>query len=88
MSRGTDKKSDGDTSQKTGNAKSVELRRGGSLSLELEVDLMELEGDDRKFVFELIDKINEYKASVRAEAEAKEKEEAEAKEKAAKPAAG
>lgn len=43
-----------------GSDKTIQLRRGGSLSLSLSVNLWELKGEDRKFVFELIDKIDAY----------------------------
>lgn len=43
-----------------GSDKTIQLRRGGSLSLSLSVNLWELKGDDRRFVFELIDKIDAY----------------------------
>jgi len=38
----------------------VHLRSGGSLKLELSVDLFDLDGEDRAFVFDLVDRIREY----------------------------
>src|SRR2546421_2908220 len=43
-----------------GSQKMIQLRRGGSLSLSLSINLWELKGEDRNFVFELIDKIDAY----------------------------
>ncbi|UCF38646.1 MAG: DUF5343 domain-containing protein [Acidobacteriota bacterium] len=41
-------------------AKRIQLQSGGSLTLELSLDLFELDPKDREFVFELIDRLNEY----------------------------
>jgi hypothetical protein len=43
-----------------GSEKMIQLRRGGSLTLSYSVNLWELKGEDRKFVFDLIDKIDAY----------------------------
>lgn len=43
-----------------GTKKIIQLRRGGSLTLSLAVNILELKGEDRTFVFELIDKLEEY----------------------------
>jgi hypothetical protein len=48
-----------------GTAKSVTLQSGGTLTISATLDLFALNAADRKFVFELIDKLEEYeKASV------------------------
>jgi len=72
-----------DTSQTTSD-KSVELESGGSLSLKLTTNLMDLSKEDRAFVFELIDKLNGYENAQAAKAEAKAKADAEAKAKTEK----
>ncbi len=43
-----------------GTKKTIQLRRGGSLTLSLAVNILELKGEDRAFVFELIDRLEEY----------------------------
>lgn len=43
-----------------GTKKTIQLKRGGSLTLSLAVNILELKGDDRAFVFELIDRLEEY----------------------------
>ena len=40
--------------------KTVHLKSGGSVTLTTEVDLFSLSAEDRKFVFELIDRMQEY----------------------------
>src|ERR1051325_1664783 len=40
--------------------RTIKLRRGGSLTLTLAVNLLQLQGDDRTFVFDLIDKLDAY----------------------------
>ncbi len=40
--------------------KTVHLKSGGSVTLATEVDLFSLSAEDRKFVFELIDRMQEY----------------------------
>ena len=47
-------------SEPTGSQKTIQLRRGGSLTLSYSVNLWELKGEDRQFVFDLIDKIDAY----------------------------
>lgn len=44
----------------TGSQKTIQLRRGGSLTLSYSVNLWDLKGEDRQFVFDLIDKIDAY----------------------------
>jgi hypothetical protein len=46
--------------EQQGTKKTIQLRRGGSLTLSLAVNILELKGEDRAFVFELIDKLEEY----------------------------
>jgi hypothetical protein len=41
-------------------AKKVHLKSGGSLTLELSFDVFDLTQEDRQFVFDLIDQLNEY----------------------------
>jgi hypothetical protein len=41
-------------------AKKIQLKSGGALTLELSVDLFELDKTDRQFVFDLIDHLNQY----------------------------
>ncbi|MBI4337395.1 MAG: hypothetical protein HY683_06170 [Chloroflexi bacterium] len=51
----------GDTSHGQGSPpKTITLRSGGTVSLSLSVNLWELEGDDRTWVFDLVDKLNKY----------------------------
>jgi len=45
---------------KSGTAKTVQLQSGGSLTLTATLDLFSLNPGDRKFVFDLIDKLEEY----------------------------
>jgi hypothetical protein len=54
-----------------GTKKTIQLKRGGSLTLSLAVNILELKGDDRTFVFELIDRLEEYEQRM---AEPSEKE--------------
>lgn len=49
-----------------GTKKTIQLRRGGSLTLSLAVNILELKGEDRAFVFELIDKLEEYEEKASA----------------------
>jgi hypothetical protein len=64
----------------TGSDKTIQLRRGGSLSLSLSVNLWELKGEDRKFVFDLIDKIDAYEEASAGSTEDVNKVEKEARE--------
>ena len=41
----------------------VHLKSGGTLTLLASIDLLRLLPDDRKFVFDLIDKLEEYERS-------------------------
>jgi hypothetical protein len=43
-----------------GTKKTIQLHKGGSVTLSVDVNIIELKGDDRKFVFDLIDKLTEY----------------------------
>jgi hypothetical protein len=45
----------------------VQLKSGGSLSVSVTVDLFVLDSNDRRFVFELIDKLEEYEKSANTE---------------------
>ncbi|MGC2108567.1 MAG: hypothetical protein WA655_03560 [Candidatus Korobacteraceae bacterium] len=42
------------------NARSIELSSGGTVTLSLSYDPFALSGEDRKFVFELVDKLKAY----------------------------
>ena len=44
-----------------GTSKTVHLQSGGTLTLSATLDLFALNGEDRKFIFELIDKLEGYK---------------------------
>jgi len=46
--------------ESTGTSKTVRLQSGGTLTLSATLDLFALNTEDRKFVFELIDKLNGY----------------------------
>lgn len=50
-----------------GQSQTVELKTGGSLTLTLSVNLLEMKGADREFVLGLIDKIQEYEGSKETE---------------------
>jgi hypothetical protein len=47
----------------TGTTKTIRLKSGGELNLSLSVDLFALTGADREFVFELVDKIQNYEGN-------------------------
>lgn len=59
-----DEQGSGDKQQNTthshGTTKTINLKAGGSLTLSLKVNLLELGGEDRTFVFGLIDKLRTY----------------------------
>lgn len=61
-----------------GTEKTIEFRRGGSLSLALSVNLWELEAEDRNFVLKLIDDIQAYEKGLQASTESNDKVEKEA----------
>jgi hypothetical protein len=61
-----------------GEQKTIQLRRGGSLTLSYSVNLWELKGEDRQFVFDLIDKIDAYEEGATVSAEETSKAEKEA----------
>jgi hypothetical protein len=44
----------------TGNLRKVILKSGGSVKLELSVDMFDLDDEDREFVFALVDQVKEY----------------------------
>lgn len=48
--------------QPTGTTKTIQLRAGGSLTLYLAVNILELKGKDREFVFKLVDDLDAYEA--------------------------
>jgi hypothetical protein len=52
-----------DERTKPGTSKSVELESGGTLTLSASLDLFSLNPKDRKFIFELIDKLEDYERS-------------------------
>ncbi len=49
-----------DLQQPSGEAKTVELRSGGTLTLTASIKFFDIASEDRSFVFELIDKLREY----------------------------
>jgi len=50
-----------------GTAKTIQLKSGGQLSLSMNVNLFDLEGEERTFVFGLIDQIQAYEKQARNE---------------------
>jgi hypothetical protein len=52
-----------DQRQSSENEKTIELHQGGSITLILDVNVLELKGEDRTFVFDLIDKIDAYESA-------------------------
>lgn len=50
------------TPQHTGTTKTIQLKTGGSLTLSLAVNILELKGKDREFVFKLVDDLDAYEA--------------------------
>jgi hypothetical protein len=61
-----------------GAQRTIQLRRGGSLSLLLDINILELKGEDRRFVFDLIDKIDAYEEGATGSTEEVNKVEKEA----------
>ncbi len=57
-----------------GGGKVIKLSNGGTLSLSISADPFTLPAQDRSFVFELIDKINEYEAAHPSDETAEEEE--------------
>lgn len=53
-------KSNGNSGSSGGTNKTIKLASGGTVTVSLDVNLLELRGSDRKFVFDLIDKLTEY----------------------------
>ncbi len=51
---------DDDSVQQAGEAKTVELRSGGTLTLSASLKFFDMASDDRIFVFELLDKLRDY----------------------------
>ena len=64
----------------SGSSESVTLENGGTVTLRLAVDLVKLRGNDRVFVFDLIDKIQAYKDALAAQGPEEEEEEEEEEE--------
>lgn len=60
-----------------GTSKTITLRTGGSLTLTMAVNLLELEGEDRDFVFGLVDNLKQYEKKVQAQTQSKESAEGE-----------
>ncbi len=58
-----------DTSSSPGTSKTVRLKSGGTLTLSATLDLFSLNTEDRKFVFDLIDKLDGYVQPVSPEEE-------------------
>jgi hypothetical protein len=50
------------TVRRSGTHKTIELGNGGSLTLSLDMNLLELKGKQRAFVFDLIDRIEDYES--------------------------
>lgn len=61
-----------DTQPQGGTSKTITLRTGGSLTLTMAVNLLELEGEDREFVFGLVDSLKQYEKKVQAQPQGKE----------------
>jgi hypothetical protein len=61
-----------------GAQRTIQLRRGGSLSLMLDINILALKGEDRQFVFDLIDKIDVYEEGSTSSTEETNKVEKEA----------
>lgn len=49
---------------RAGTKKTIQLRKGGSVTLSVDVNILELKGEDRNFVFELIDKLDQFETSL------------------------
>lgn len=47
-----------------GDEMTIRLRNGGSVTVSLSVSLVRLRGEDRRFVFELLDKLHEYEETI------------------------
>lgn len=47
-----------------GTKKTIELNSGGTVTVSLDVNILELKGDDRQFVFDLIDKLTGYEETL------------------------
>lgn len=58
-----------ETQNQHGTEKTITLRVGGTLTLSLAVNILELKGKDRQFVFDLIDKLDEYESEIKSEEE-------------------
>jgi hypothetical protein len=58
-----DELEDDDQIQQTGEAKTVELHSGGTLTLSASVKFFDMASEDRTFVFELIDKLRDYQTA-------------------------
>ncbi len=53
------------TSPPHGSVKTLELKSGGTLTLSISVDVFSMSSEDRKFVFGLIDRLQEYQSGVK-----------------------
>lgn len=47
-----------------GTQKTIELNNGGTITISLDVNILELKGEDRKFVFDLIDQLDVYQTAL------------------------
>jgi hypothetical protein len=50
-----------------GTKKTIQLNKGGSVTLLVDINIMELKGKDREFIFELIDKLDQYSEALPAD---------------------
>lgn len=55
------------TENSNGTKKTIQLHKGGSVTLSVDLNIMELKGKDREFVFELIDKLDQYTEALPAD---------------------
>lgn len=51
-------------SNSNGTQKTIKLNNGGTVTVSLDVNILELKADDRKFVFDLIDKLTAYEETL------------------------
>jgi hypothetical protein len=61
------KKTDSNGEKPSGTQRTIELNNGGTVTLSLNVNILELKGKDREFVFELIDKLDVYTQALPAD---------------------
>jgi len=62
-----DEDEDEQSTPTSGTSRTITLRSGGELTLSASIDLFRLNQADRKFVFALIDKLEEYEAGIESE---------------------